>query len=283
MTTFTSFSDAVNSASVMALNNYVLPSICNWLQTNKNLSVTPLELAGALSIAAPPKYINVGTINPPMGAIPGTGGRKKAKTGEPQVVPEGEGCIRIPKTGPKDKRGVPCNKPKLPGKEFCKACNRLKSGGNEGGTPVATKPETGLVTQPIDNTPDVQINADDKKIPGYYVETTCKLIFKIINDTYIFYAKLSDDETKILRVSESDKIYANGLQMKQANKVEEDKEFETLCNLRNPVAVPIINPGFGITQLNGAMPNIGVYNPNVPNAFNINQPMFAPITNTMFG
>ncbi len=243
MTTFATFNDAVLSASTIALHNYVLPSISTWLQANKGITVTATELAGALQIQAPTRNIVVGTASPVTAPIPATGGRKKADTKAPEVVAPGQGCIRIPKnTGPAEKRGVPCNKPRMDGKMYCKVCNFLKSGGNEtktGDKAVKEEKKTGgLTTAPppqeqthVENT---DVNAHElKKYPGYYMEDVCRLLFKIIGEgeDFIYYAKLSQDETKIVRLVESDKIYAKELGMKCATKADEDREFEILTKL----------------------------------------------------
>jgi hypothetical protein len=318
MNTFATFNDAILSASTTALHNFVLPSICVWLQSNKNITVTPTELAGALQLQAPTRNIVVGTASPIVAPVPATGGggRKKANTGTPEVVPPGQGCIRVPKNGPTEKRGIACNKPRMDGKMYCKNCNFLKSGGGESknGVTVAKAP-TGLIAPTTDLAPTVVVEEEEirasqpAKFPGYYLETVCRLLFKTIGDDYIFYAKLSDDDSKIIRLSETDRTYAKAKGMKEATKVDEDREYDTLSAICKPVvngfqAVPTFNvgqpatytpqpatyapqngvpnfstvatpafttPNYGVPQNYGAMPNTGVYNPNIPN--------FAPIAN----
>jgi hypothetical protein len=255
-TTIATFNDAVLSASTTALYNFVLPTLSAWLQSVKNITITPTELAEALQLQSPTRNIVVGTATPV--AIPATGGRVKANVGNVEV-PAGQGCIRVPKnTGPADKRGIPCNKPRMDGKEYCSTCNFLKSGGNETKEPgkaKATKAgktkETGLTTAPIQQqqqqqaqkqppqeeppVENVQVNAQVlSKFPGYYLEDVCRLLFKIAeNGDYIYYAKLSPDQDKLSRLTVTDRMYCKELGMTEPTKTDEDREYEILTALCN--------------------------------------------------
>jgi hypothetical protein len=307
-TTFASFHDAILNASATAINNYVLPSICNWLLTNKNITVTPAELSNALQLPAPSRNIIVGTASPIANvAVPATGGRKKANTKTAEPVAPGQGCIRIMKNGPPENRGQPCNKVRMDGKMYCKVCNYLKSGGGESKTAVVKAP-AGL-TEPTTNIAppaeeDNEVQAEElPKFPGYYLDKVCRLMFKIHdNEKWIFYAKLSEDSSKILRFNETDKLYATNKGMIEPTKEDENREFELLSNMLapktngiynltatmapvnviinpipqatfNPIPQATFNPqGFGVPNgnlaVNYGVPNMGVYNP---------QAQFAPI------
>lgn len=309
-TTFATFNDAVLSASTTALHNYVLPAISSWLLTNKGVTVSATELATVLQLQAPQRNIVVGTATPTNVAVPATG-RKKANTGATEVAPPGQGCIRVPKTGAPDKKGIPCGKARMDGKMYCKVCNYLKSGGNETKTAGTVTKPTGLTAPTTDVAPqaepeELEISATQPaKFPDYYLETTCKLLFKEIGGNYVFYAKLADDESKVLRLSETDRIYGKAKRMFEASKEDEEREFATLSamlkpltNGITPIQVPLqvatispqpqmsIQPQIPTTFQ--ATPNLGTYNPQlaqqqIPTNFGVPQTQFVPNGGIMYG
>jgi len=307
-TTIATFNDAVLSASTTALYNFVLPTLSAWLQTVKNVTITPTELAEALQLQSPTRNIVVGTATPV--AIPATGGRVKANVGNVEV-PLGAGCIRVPKnTGPADKRGIPCNKPRMDGKEYCSTCNYLKSGGNETKEPgkaKATKAgktkETGLTTAPAPQqqqqpqkqqkeeppVENVTVNAQVlSKFPGYYLEDVCRLIFKIAeNGDYIYYAKLSPDQDKISRLTVTDRMYCKELGMTEPTKTDEDREYEILTALCNaglayapipiPQQAPVQQTPVQQVPIQQPIPTPQQFNQPIPTPQQFNQPIPTPI------
>jgi len=120
-------------ACVTFLQGQILPPLVDFLRT-KNCTVTVQELAGALQLPTPTPAATMQGVQVPT--IPGftqtaapVAARGKGKA-RPAVPYNGPTCQYLYKRG--KNAGQTCGEPALPGKTFCKNCDKKRGGGGTG-------------------------------------------------------------------------------------------------------------------------------------------------------